>query len=132
MNKIIGESEWPHIGEWQDGYKLRYSSGDAIEADSNYILSPYYAIEPGHKIAFYGGDTSTLTMLDEMPLNFTSISQRLDYWNTWRNKERPVTTKSNTHYIIICMIKRYLDVSYVIDLTTGEYIYKGANAVRLE
>ena len=119
--------EWPHIGTWQDGYKLG-SGGNSIAADSSWILTPYYNVTPGHKIAFWNGALNSVA-LNEMPQNFTDISQRNDYWSA-SMKPRVITLMNSakkSYYVIMAIKKSEIDNSYIRDDTTGEYIFKGAN-----
>ena len=123
----IPAAEWPHIGTWQDGYKLG-TNGNSIVEDSGWILTPYYNVTPGHKITFWNGSLNSMA-LDEMPLEFTSVSQRNDYWNM-SMRPRTITLMNSTkksYYVIMAILKSQINYAYIKDATTGEYLFKGAN-----
>lgn len=121
----IPAAEWPHIGTWQDGYKLG-SGGSSIVADSSYILTPYYEVTPSHSIKFWNGLRGTVALV-EMPQTFSNVSQRNDYWNMTSNTSRTITLKSSSYYVMMAILKSALGNAFIQDNTTGSYIFKGSN-----
>lgn len=123
---VYSEEPKNYIGEWRDGYKLT-NKGKSIEANSNYMLTPYFKVEPNHTIIFYTVDYSGVAV-SELPEGFSSLSQSLDYWNQNADTPKTFVTNGSTRYLIVTVAKSMLATAYIKDNTTGKYIWKG-NAV---
>lgn len=123
---VYSEEPKNYIGEWRDGYKLT-NKGKSIEANSNYMLTPYFKVEPNHTIIFYTVDYSGV-VVSELPEGFSSLSQSLDYWNQNAGTPKTFVTNGSTRYLIVTVAKSMLATAYIKDNTTGKYIWKG-NAV---
>lgn len=121
----IPAAEPEHIGEWQDGYKLG-ASGKSIVADADWILTPYYKVVPAHQIKFWSGVIATVGLV-EMPLQFTQVSQRNDFWGSNTSQGRVITLKNNSYYVMMAILKSAIGNAFIKDNTTGTYIYKGSN-----
>lgn len=124
-DELVHGEEQPknYIGEWRDGYRLS-NRGKSIEANSDYMLTPYFKVLPGHSITVDLTAISTLAV-SELPNNFTSISQSHEYWNQNQGLPKTFTTTGSTYYIICNVAKSRLSTAYIKDNTTGEYIWKG-------
>lgn len=123
---LMNGEEKNYVGKWVKG-KIINTSG-SITADSNNSISPYFKVTPGHKIKFDVAGSAQCGIVGYTTADIDlSTSDTAKPWNEYwgqTTRNRTVTLKNNTHFIVFNLGNLYYILNYVQDVTTGEYIWK--------
>lgn len=103
------------------------STGNNTFPNTRLVMTDFYSVTPGHsiKVRFGANGLSGNTFL---AFEYDAGKNKLDYWpvNTSGDTRR-FTAKANTAYVNAVVNYYNIDDVYIMDETTGEYLYKGKN-----
>ena len=102
------------------GYELK-NDGTLSQNDAYFVVG-FIPIVGGHSIKWSvpNGKIGNLCEYD-------SEGKKLDYWGGQSKDTRTITTKSSTTQIKCCFSVTNKEYAYILDTTTNEYLWKGAN-----
>lgn len=94
------------------------NQSNAVMANSQFAITDYVPVTGGDKVTW--GSAAARAVIVEVDENYAVV----DYWSA-TGASRTITTNSKTKYVRTAFVIPAMESSYILNETTGEYLFKG-------